>query len=109
MSNPEIGGPAAGEEPLNPLSLASVILGVLGMLVYCCGSFFCMGWVGFILWLVGAACGGVALSQGTQGTNKIMAIVGVALNAVFLLLMAGLMILGVGMGFLSSLMGYSGY
>ena len=109
MSDPLLGNPQAGDEPLNPLALASVILGVVGVIVYCCGSFICMGWVGFFFGLIGAVCGGVALAQGTQGTNKILSVVGLILNLGFGVLMLGLMFIGVGASVLSSMLQGSSY
>lgn len=109
MSDPLLGNAGSAEQPLNPLALASIILGVVGMVVYCCGSFVCMGWVGFFFWLIGAICAGVALAQGTEGTNKILAVVGLGLNLAFGFLMVGLMFLGIGASVLSSMLQGSGY
>jgi hypothetical protein len=108
MSDPALAGPN-GAEPLNPLALASVVLGVLGIIVYCCGWVVCIHWLAFIVWLAGLVCGGVALAQGVSGNNKILAIVGIALNLSFGLILFGLFVLGFGVTALSSLLGASGY
>ncbi len=90
---------------LHPLALASVILAVLGVIAYCCGGLFCLGWIGPILWLVGAVLGGVGLSKGLEGTSRTLAIVGVSLNVLFGLCFIGLIMIGVGFGFLAAVLG----
>ncbi len=93
---------AAPQSP-NPFAIASLILGVVGTVVYCCGSFLCIGWLGFFFWLAGAICGVVALVQKPEGNSKIMAWVGLALNMVFPLAVIGLTALLMGMGVLGEL------
>ncbi|MSQ01306.1 MAG: hypothetical protein EXR71_05340 [Myxococcales bacterium] len=89
----------------NPFAIASLILGVVGTIVYCCGSFLCLGWLGFFLWFAGAICGVVALVQKAEGNSKIMAWVGLALNLVFLLAAFGLGMVFMGLGAMSEMAG----
>ncbi len=92
--------PPAG---LNPFAIASLILGVVGGLVYCCGSFLCIGWLGFFVWLAGAVCAVVALVQKPEGNSKIMAWVGLALNLMLPVALFGLMAVLMTFGMLGEL------
>ncbi len=85
------------DQTTNPLAIASLVLALVGVLVYCCGSFMCLGWVGILVWLAGAACGGIAVAQGVEGNNKVMAWAGLGLNLLFLVGLGALMVLGVGL------------
>ncbi len=85
----------------NPLAIASMFLAVVGLVTSCCGSFVCLGWLGFLAWVLGALLGGVALAQSGDGTSKVLGGVGLALNLLFLLAMGAVMVLGIGFGLLS--------
>jgi hypothetical protein len=93
----------------NPFAMASVVASLVGGVVYCCGSFMCLGWLAFFIWFVGAILGGVALSQGAQGSSRTVAIVGLVLNVVFGLGAVVLMVVGVGFGVLSGLLNSNQY
>ena len=93
------------EPGMDPLAIASVVLGVVGVAVYCCGSFMCLGWIGFGIWLIGAVLGGVAAAK-NQGTNRIIGVVGVVINVVPLLAAGAMMVLGVGAGLISGMINH---
>lgn len=86
---------------INPLAIASLVLAVVGMVTYCCGSFVCLGWLGFLAWLLGAVLGVVAVAQSRDGTSKALGGVGLAMNLLFLLALGAVMVLGIGFGLLS--------
>lgn len=92
----------------DPLAIASLVLSVVGVVVYCCGSFLCLGWIAPIFWLIGAILGGISVSR-AQGTSKTLAIVGIALNVLFGLLFLGLIALGISASVLSTMMNSGGY
>lgn len=106
MNDPQLGNPESTPQPLDPFALGSIILSVVGVVVYCCGSFLCIGWIGFFVWVIGAICAVVSVAMGAQGSNKIMAFVGLALNLFCLFGMVALVALGVGASVLSSAAGY---
>jgi hypothetical protein len=87
----------------DPLAIASLALSVVGVVVYCCGSFLCIGWIAPVFWLIGAILGGVSVTR-SEGTSKTLAIVGIALNVLFGLLMVALIFLGVTASVLSGMM-----
>jgi hypothetical protein len=92
--------PAAGP---SPIAIASVLMAVLGMFVYCCGGFVCLGWIGIFVWIFGAILGAVALVQGGDASTKGFAWAGLILNLLALLMMAGLMMVGLGIGVLGQI------
>lgn len=94
--------PLADPTP-NPLAIASVVLAFVGVIAYCCGSFMCLGWVGFLVWIAGAACGLIPVVQGAEGTSKTLAWVGLGTNLLFLVGSFALVFVGVGFGFLSEM------
>ncbi len=83
-------------DSVDPLAVASVALAVVGIIAYCAGSFCCMGWVGPILWFIGAILGGIATAK-NEGNNRIIGIVGVVANVLLGLAMTALMFAGVGL------------
>lgn len=91
----------------NPLAIASIVFAVLGVIVYCCGSFLCLGWIAPLIWVVGLILGGVAIAQG--GESKTLGIVGAALNGLLGLAFLALLALGISAGVLSALLQGSGY
>jgi hypothetical protein len=80
----------------DPLALASAVLGVVGCAVYCCGSFMCVGWLAFPVWFIGFVLGIAGAVRGT-GNDRIIAIIGIALNVLPGLVFAVLTFLGVGL------------
>ncbi len=78
------------------LAVASAVLGVVGCAVYCCGSFMCVGWLAFPVWFIGFALGVFGAVRGA-GNDRIIAIVGIALNVLPGLVFMVLTMLGVGL------------
>ncbi len=70
---------------VNPFGVASLVLAFFGLVVYCCGSFVCLGWLGIFVWMLGLALGGVAVFQGGSGLSKGLGWVGIAANGLGLL------------------------
>ena len=87
-------------EARDPLALASAALGVVGCTVYCCGSFTWVGWLAFPVWFIGFVLGVVGALR-TGGQNRIIAIVGIALNVLPGLVFAVLTFLGVGLALMN--------
>lgn len=106
MNDSQLDNADTTPQPLDPFALGSIILSVVGVVVYCCGSFLCIGWVGFFVWVIGAICAVASVAMGAQGSNKIMAFVGLAMNLCCLLTMVALVVLGVGATALTSAAGY---
>ncbi len=96
-----------GTEERDPLAIASLVCVLLGGVVYCCGSFLCIGPLGMLVWLIGAVLGGVAMSRHTEGPNRTMGLVGLVLNLLPLvgmgLLIVVSVVIGGGLGVLGAL------
>jgi hypothetical protein len=103
MDQPQIAPPLDGDPPMDPLALASVVLGILGMGVACCGSFVCMGWLAWPMWLIGLVLGGVSAVRHTD-RNRWIGVAGIACNVVPIALMIVLTVLGVSASVLQGLM-----
>ncbi len=65
--------------PTDPLAIASIGCAVGGVAIYCCGSFMCVGWLAFPVWLIGTVLGIVGAAKGA-GQNRMLGIVGIVLN-----------------------------
>lgn len=87
----------------NPLAIASMVLALVGVVAYCCGSFMCLGWLGFLVWIVGAVLGLIPIVQGAQGSSRTMAWAGLGANLLFLVGSFALVFVGLGVGFLSEM------
>lgn len=87
--------------PKDPLALASIGAGIGGVVVYCCGSFMCVGWLAFPVWLIGFVLGAFSAAKG-EGQNRILAIVGMVLNVIPGILFAILMAFGVGLSLINA-------
>lgn len=104
MDQPQIAPPAEGEAMFDPLALASVLLGVVGMGVGCCGSMVCMGWAAWPIWFIGLALGIMAAVR-HQDRNRWIGVAGIAVNVVPGALMIIFMVLGVGMSVIQGVLG----
>ena len=88
----------------DPLSIASILLFIAGIAAYCCGSFVCLGWIGLILWTLGAILGGAALFRVPEGGSKLVPVIGLILNLLALLTAIALLAMGVGIVAISEIL-----
>ena len=86
----------------DPLALASIGCAVGGTAVYCCGSFLGLGWLAFPVWLVGLVLGIVSTAR-SEGTSRILAIVGIGLNVLPAVAFGVMIVLGTGISLRSNL------
>ena len=85
------------------LGTASLACGALGIVVYCCGSFLCIGVLAFPLWVLGLVLGVVGAFTRPPGQNT-MSVLGIVLNVLPAVGFGLLMMLGVGAGVISSIL-----
>lgn len=89
--------------PRDTMGTASIALGLGGIVVYCCGSFMCVGWLAFPLWLIGLVLGIVGAFTQPPGA-KTMSVLGAVLNVLPAIAFGVLMVLGVGAGMMSAML-----
>lgn len=85
------------------LGTGSVACAVLGTVVYCCGSFLCVGFLAFPIWLIGLVLGIIGAFTQPPG-RKTMSVVGAILNVLPAVAFGVLMMFGIGAGVVSSIL-----
>ncbi len=98
MDQPQL--PLPAPEQNDPLSLASVVIGILGIVVYCCGSFMCVGWLAFPLWFIGFILGVVGAVK-NEDRNRWIGVAGALLNVLPGIVFGILMAFGIGLSMIS--------